>query len=128
MVDPVNSKSNQVTGITKPHTTVTVKDEVETNLGEAPVDEAGYFEVEIPVQAAGTKLKVIVSDKTGKVLDEVVVEVIEAPEIDVTVLKKLIDHAKTYEKRTIRMHPLPTYKMRLAMRKKWQRMRKHKKK
>src|SRR5699024_4144524 len=76
--------------------TVIVKKEKGKKLGEAQVDENGDFEVDIPKQKAKTKLTVTVTDKDGKELDEVTVEV-EKAKIDTTELEKLIEKAKEYK-------------------------------
>ncbi|QXE01418.1 Ig-like domain-containing protein [Terribacillus sp. DMT04] len=76
-VDPVTDENETVSGDAEPDSTVVVT-LPDGNTVEAPVDENGNWEVEIPAQEPGDDIIVVVTDPADNTSDPVVVPVEDA--------------------------------------------------
>ncbi|MEC0291549.1 Ig-like domain-containing protein [Terribacillus saccharophilus] len=88
-VDPVTDEDTIVSGDGEPGSTVVITLPDGGTVVEAPVDEDGNWEAEIPAQEPGDEIIVVVTDPEGNVSDPVIVpvengdtQVPDAPSVD----------------------------------------------
>ncbi|MCM3225621.1 Ig-like domain-containing protein [Terribacillus saccharophilus] len=88
-VDPVTDEDTNVSGDGEPGSTVVITLPDGETVVEAPVDEDGNWEAEIPAQEPGDEIIVVVTDPEGNVSDPVIVpvengdtQVPDAPSVD----------------------------------------------
>ncbi|WP_227938685.1 Ig-like domain-containing protein [Alkalihalobacillus deserti] len=85
IVNEITDQSTVVTGMAPVGTTVEVKIEGSV-LGSTMVEEGGYFQIEVPLQHAGTEVSIVAADNVGnksEVITRIVVDVTppEAPSV-----------------------------------------------